>query len=38
MTELFIRGMLVIGIASAILCVVLAAIEIIRVFMGRDDD
>jgi hypothetical protein len=38
MTEFFIRGMLVIGIASAVLCVVMAAIEIVRIFMGRDDD
>jgi len=38
MTELFVKGMLCIAIASAVLCAILAVIEIIRTFMGKDDE
>lgn len=38
MTELFVKGMLFIAIAVAVLCVILAVIELVRTFMGKDND
>jgi len=38
MTEIFIKGFLVIGIASAVLCAILAMIELVRIFLGKDDE
>jgi len=38
MTEIFIRGFLVIAIASAVLCIILAIIEVIRVLIGKDEE
>lgn len=38
MTELFIKGFLLIAIASAVLCAILGIIELIRAIMGKDDD
>jgi hypothetical protein len=38
MTEFFIKSFLVIAIASAVLCIILAVIEGIRVFLGKDNE
>jgi len=38
MTELFVKGMLCIAIASAVLCAILAMIELVRIFLGKDDE
>jgi hypothetical protein len=35
MTELFVKGILLIGIASAVICIVMAIIEVVMLLIGR---
>ena len=37
MTELFIKGFLVIAIASAVICIVMALIEIVMLLINREN-
>jgi hypothetical protein len=37
MSEIFIKGILCIAILSALLCVILGAIELVRTIMRKDD-
>jgi len=36
MTEIFIKGILIIGIASAVLCILLALFEVVMILIGRE--
>jgi len=37
MTELFVKGMLLIAIASAVICIVMALIEIVMLLINREN-